>query len=604
MAAVPGVESVPTAADNAPTISDLINNGRLGDAAALLEQRMSRTFGVLASLRHRLGDLRAAIAAYRASLELDEAAATHTSLAFLLCEAGSFEDASRHARRAMEMDGSSLPGFLAAATVEQCRRRYPHALELLDSAEHAHPNDVLILIRRVALLRQADRLEEAAVACGRALDLHPEHGGIWRERGLLDMALDRDHDAMAAFKQAEAVSPHPGRIVADQTVLRIQNGEGENEGFARAMAVADRSDLVSIMYDRAITTRLAPGDPAIDAMEKRLGETQQWMEKIQLHYALAHIHLGDARVEEAFNHLHAASPMVRTGFDYSVHDDEQRMLALAEAFSHENAEALRSAEATLGAASEAPIFVVGMPRSGTSLVEQILASHPEIHGIGEPALVDRLFRVPDQAGAPGLAERVNAWSRQDVRALGRSYLLAARRRAGNERRTVDKRTDNFRHLGLINLMLPEARIISCRRDPMDTGLSCYSRLFTTGHEYSYDLSEIGLYYEAYRRLMAHWRGLLPASRLLEVDYEALVAEPDATIRRMLDFCGLPWNENCLRFFETKRPVRSSSLIQVRAPIHARSVGRWKSCGSLLQPLRDVLADPDLTASRIEARSRG
>lgn len=602
MAAVQGVESVPTAAGNAPTISDLINSGRLGDAAALLEQRMSRSFGVLASLRHRLGDLRAAIAAYRASLELDEAAATHASLAFLLCEAGSFAEASRHARTAMEMEGSSLPGFLAAATVEQCRRRYPDALELLDRAEAAHPDDVLILIRRVAVLRQADRLEEAAIACRRVLDLYPEHSGVWRERGLLDMALDRDHEALAAFNKAESFSPHPGRIIADQTVLRIQNGEGENDGFARAMAAADRSDLVSIMYDRAITTRLTSGDPAIDAMEKRLGETQQWMEKIQLHYALAHIHLGDARVEEAFVHLHAASPMVRTSFHYSVHDDERRMLALAEAFSHENAASLRSAEATSGAtsraAAEAPIFVVGMPRSGTSLVEQILASHPEIHAIGEPALVDPLFRMPDEASAPGLAERINAWSREDVRALGRSYLLSARQRAGNERRTVDKRTDNFRHVGLINLMLPEARIINCRRDPMDVGLSCYSRLFTTGHEYSYVLSEIGLYYEAYKRLMAHWRSLLPASRLLEVDYEALVAEPDANIRRMLDFCGLPWNENCLRFFETKRPVRSSSLTQVRAPIHTRSVGRWKSCGSLLQPLRDVLADPDLVVSRI------
>ena len=604
MTAVQGVESVPTTADTAPTVSDLIGDGRLGDAAALLELRMSRSFGVLASLRHRLGDLRAAIAACRASLELHQAAPTHATLAFLLCEAGRFEDASRHARTALEMDDSCLPGFLAAATVEQCRRCYPDALALLDRAEHAHPDDVLVLVRRVSLLRQADRLEEAALACGRALELHPGHGGVWRERGLLDMALDRDHEARAAFSRAEAFSSHPGRIIADQTVLRIQNGDGENEGFARAMAVADRSDLVSIQYDRAVTTRLAPGDPAIDAMQKRLGETQPWMERIQLHYALAHIHLDDGRVEEAFVHLHAASPMVRTSFDYSVPDDERRMLALAEAFTHGNAEKLSSAAATSREAADAPIFVVGMPRSGTSLVEQILASHPDIHAIGEPALVDPLFRMPDGAGAPDLAQRVNAWSREDVRALGRSYLLSARRRAGNQRRTVDKRTDNFRHLGLINLMLPQARIISCRRDPMDVGLSCYSRLFSTGHEYSYDLSEIGLYYEAYKRLMAHWRGLLPASRLLDVDYEALVAGPDATIRRLLDFCGLPWNEACLRFFETRRPVRSSSLTQVRAPIHARSVGRWKSCASLLQPLRDALADPDLAADRSEAGSRG
>lgn len=151
----------------------------------------------------------------------------HANLTFLLCETGSLAEASGHARRAREMDGSLLLCVLAA-TVEPGRRRYRDALDLLREADALHPDAVVTLIRRTALLRQTDRLEEAAVACGRTLDLHPDHPGVWRERGLLDMALDRDGDAGTALEKAETLSPHPGRIIADRTMLAIQNGEREN----------------------------------------------------------------------------------------------------------------------------------------------------------------------------------------------------------------------------------------------------------------------------------------------------------------------------------------------------------------------------------------
>jgi hypothetical protein len=229
------------------------------------------------------------------------------------------------------------------------------------------------------------------------------------------------------------------------------------------------------------------------------------------------------------------------------------------------------------------VFVVGMPRSGTTLVEQILASHGAVFGAGElqhvQTLVTGLGDFP--ASVPRLAP-------DQLQAFGQRYLDTVTPLARGKIRLVDKMPVNFVYAGLIRLILPEARIIHCRRDPVDTCLSCYSKLFTAEQSFSYDQTEIGQFHRDYQKITAHWRAVLPATHFLEVDYEAVVEDVEAQARRMLAFLELEWDPACLDFHLTKRPVKTASVNQVRQPVYKSSAGRWRQHAAQLAPLLAAL----------------
>jgi hypothetical protein len=235
----------------------------------------------------------------------------------------------------------------------------------------------------------------------------------------------------------------------------------------------------------------------------------------------------------------------------------------------------------LGARTDRPIFIVGMPRSGSTLIEQILASHPEVQGLGEAGVLSEILqgRYPDPL------------DRAALRKLADRYLDAMRARGWDGvSRFIDKTLENYVHVGLIALTFPNALIIESARDAMDTCLSCFRQLFTGGDETLYDLADIGAEYRRYRRLMDHWRGVQPG-RIVAVDYDALVAEPEVGIRRLVTAeSGLPWNDACLRFFEREGPVTTASATQVRRPIFTASQQRWRRHATRLGPLIEALGE--------------
>ena len=243
-----------------------------------------------------------------------------------------------------------------------------------------------------------------------------------------------------------------------------------------------------------------------------------------------------------------------------------------------------------GDPSPVPIFVVGMPRSGTTLVEQILASHPMVHGAGELKTMNDVVltvRGPDGNTIP-YPEFVPSLDPAALKAIGARYLALLRELAPHGERVTDKMPSNYYFVGLIHLALPNARIIHTMRDPVDTCISCFSKLFTAEQNHTYDLGELGRYYRRYERLMAHWRRVLPPGRMLDVRYEDVVADLDGQARRIIDYCGLPWDDRCLSFHETDRPVRTASATQVRQPIYSSAVGRWKVYEEYLGPLLEEL----------------
>ena len=218
-----------------------------------------------------------------------------------------------------------------------------------------------------------------------------------------------------------------------------------------------------------------------------------------------------------------------------------------------------------------------MIRSGSTLVEQILGSHPRVGA--------------DDTGATkvGASWLLNG---ENLRGLGTTYLTGLTAGTPAADKIVDKMPANFRFLGLIHLALPNARIIHTCRDPIDTCLSCFSTLFSDEQPFTYDLGELGRYYRAYQRLMVHWRHVLPEGVMLEVKYEELVTDFERQARRIVAHCGLEWDDRCLSFYETRRPVKTASVVQVSQPIYRSSVGRWRPNGDLLAPLLEALGAPE------------
>lgn len=235
-----------------------------------------------------------------------------------------------------------------------------------------------------------------------------------------------------------------------------------------------------------------------------------------------------------------------------------------------------------------PIFIVGMPRSGSTLVEQILSSHPDVHGGGELSLLVEI--VTDYLQLTCHDETIPAdiaLREEDILELGRIYTKELQLLAPEARRITNKMLGNFLHIGIISLILPNAKIVHCRRNPIDTCYSVYKKCFTRGHQYAYDLEDVGNYYLLYDQIMQHWKNVLPG-RFLDIYCEDLVRNQEAETRRLLEYCDLEWHDGCMRFFENRRPVFTASSVQVRKPITDKSVGCWKKYEKGLQPLISIL----------------
>jgi hypothetical protein len=230
-----------------------------------------------------------------------------------------------------------------------------------------------------------------------------------------------------------------------------------------------------------------------------------------------------------------------------------------------------------------------MPRSGTSLVEQILSTHPGVYGAGELTAIDQFARHLGDATGDAYPQSALHLDQATIDAAARQYLAALQDLAPSAIRVTDKMPGNFLHLGLIQLLFPGARVIHCRRDPLDTCLSCYFQQFNQGQTFSYDLSDLGHHYRQYQRLMRHWQSVISLP-MLDVHYEDLVADQEAMSRKMLEFCGLDWTDECMRFYESKRYVATASYDQVRQPIYHKSVGRWRHYERYLGPLKTALGD--------------
>ncbi|MFB6261416.1 MAG: sulfotransferase, partial [Thiohalorhabdaceae bacterium] len=291
------------------------------------------------------------------------------------------------------------------------------------------------------------------------------------------------------------------------------------------------------------------------------------------------------RYDQAIEAYHKANQLKPRSYNRQAQENHFRRIK-----EQYTAEFLESApRATHG--SRRPVFIVGMPRSGTSLTEQILASHPQVHGAGELEDIGAtLKRIPGYLGSErAMPEAMAEATSEGLDRAAQGYLDRLAELAPAEaQRVTDKMPQNFLHLGAMALMFPEAAFIHTRRDPRDTCLSCYFQNFVAqGLTFAYDLSNLGHYYALYEDLMAHWHEVLPVS-LYDLQYEELVADPETKVAELLAHCGLEWDDRCMRFFETERDTRTASYDQVRKPIYTASAGRWQRYADHIGPLVEEL----------------
>jgi len=329
------------------------------------------------------------------------------------------------------------------------------------------------------------------------------------------------------------------------------------------------------------------------------------VDRMHLHFALAKAYDDMDRHAEAFHQWRHGNALKRRQIAY---DEAATLGGLDRVRDVFTADLVRTQQ-SVGHLSSVPVFIIGMPRSGSTLVEQILASHPQMFGSGElkhlPSAVEGIRSV---SGAAAIyPELVSGMIAEDFRDLGARYLAEIQRLASAAKYITDKMPGNFIYAGLIHMALPNAIVIHTIRDPVDTCLSCFSKLFNDEQNHTYDLAELGRYYRHYRAVMAHWHRVLPTGRILDVCYEDVVADLEGQARRLIAHCGLDWDPRCLAFHKTERPIRTASAVQVRQPIYDSAIGRWRAYEPFLAPLLAELGpliEPDvrIARSRLSAKN--
>jgi Flp pilus assembly protein TadD len=477
-------------------------------------------------------------------------------------------------------------GLTAQGRTDDSTAHYEPALVQKPDYADAHNN------LGAALFAQG-RILDAVTHYERALGLNPDHASAHNNLGAALTAQGKIDEAIWHHERTLAINPSHaeahnrlGNIFKDQGKI-----DDAKERYRRTIAI--RPGHVEAHYNLAETKVFHKGDPDLAALEALAGRDNLPANKaFYIHFALAKALEDCEDYVRAFEHFRKGNDLKRGQVDYDEMSFIGRLRRISTIFGNRLFDRFQGE----GNLSSVPVFVLGMPRSGSTLIEQILASHPQIHGAGE--LNDLDAAVSSVLGAGGRLARypecVSSLDGATLRRIGQAYLSRLPLCADGKVRIVDKLPGNFVNIGLIRLILPNARIIHSVRHPMDTCVSCYSKLFTSGQSFSYDLAELGRYYRSYKELMTHWRSVLPAGAMLDVVYEDVVDDLEGQARRMIDYCGLPWDDRCLSFDKTRRTVKTASAVQVRKPLFRSSLQRWRryeaGLGPLLNELGDLLPD--------------
>ncbi len=462
------------------------------------------------------------------------------------------------------------------------------ALEYIGTALQIQSDNPLFQVHKANCLQQLRRYPEALALAEKVEAAPSQFAEVQTGLGTVYTGCGRHQDANRCYERAVALDP--GNALNHLNLAASQRSFGDLQ--AAESSYNKTIELNPHEYEayliRASLFPCSADHNHIAQIRDRLDQgVDHWLGEVQLCYALAKEHEDLGQYDDAFSTMKRGADLRRANTDYRPEADIEHLHHISKIYA-----APRFMDPPPGWPAADAIFVIGLPRTGTTLVERILGSHSQVCSIGESTnFFVEMMRLAQHAAVPGpgqdgLMDRsVNV----DFRALGGNYLASCRAQGAPAPRFVDKLPANYLYCGPIHLALPNAPIIVMSRGAMDSCLAMYKTLFKSACPFSYNLDELGRYFVAYRRLMNHWHTVLPG-KILEVRYEALVADPEKESRRLLDFCGLTWENQVLRFQDNPTAALTASASQVRQPMYTSSVGKWRQFESHLAPLKRVLAD--------------
>lgn len=585
----------------APDSPDLLNalgialmkDGRPEDSLAPLEKAAQSkpdnpvySFD-LGNALNECGRLEQAAAAYRDAIGLaPDWPDPLFNLGDLLLKTGEPENALEPFQRAAELTPDSTDVFEKLAVTYYRLDRQGDSVAASSRALELSPGSLLHLRNLGMAFYAYGRYRDCVRTVQQALEQDPSQADMHGVIGLALHQLNRAEDSLLHLKKAVELDPESAEASFNLGTAYITNGDTEHARTERRRTLELDPGYTEAYLSLTYLNEYDHLDhPDVAGMRVLLeDEALADDKKIELHFALSrlHEHLDDP--DNSFRHLVLGNrlaarakpfdaPSLTAEFDDLIETFGPTLLsAPGRAVEEENH-------------STRPIFVLGMPRSGTTMIEQVLSGHSMVFGAGELPVLNILT----QERCRPYPRAVSHFKEDDFRRFGEAYLDEISEFGRPDQKVVDKMPHNFMHIGLIAKALPNAVIVHCRRDPVDTCFSCYQQIFASNISFNYDLTDLGVYYREYRRLMDHWQDLL-GERIIEVRYEDFVADPETQARLLIERCGLEWEDACLDLSSGRRTIRTASLMQARKPVYQSSVKKWKRFEKQLRPLLDALGD--------------
>lgn len=484
-------------------------------------------------------------------------ATAHCNLGFAFKGLTQLVRADEHFRIALQLRPEYPEAYLGMSKVFQDAQNHEMALRAGLKAIELAPEMADAHLAVANMYAQMDEEKKSSESYYRVLSIKADSVSALIGLGSLNLVSGKMKEAEDLFHQALSHA-HPDDPAPRFHLTQMKKVMAGCENMNALMAAADNID--------------------------KLSDSRQLL----LHYALGKCYDDTGDADRAFGHFLAGAQLKRKTITFDSRAQQRSFDTVLAALDAGTIDRLRGN----GVESHVPIFIVGVPRSGTTLTEQIIASHRDVHGAGE---LNYLFNAAQKRiEANGISyrfpENLQHLTPAIVNELGREYLGRMQSRAPEAKHITDKMPGNFAFIGLIHLLMPNAKIIHVQRNPVDTCISCFTRLFQYGLEHTYDLAETGHYYRHYVKIMDHWRRVLPPGTLYDVKYEDIVHDTEHQARKLLDYCGLGWDDNCLKFHKNTRMVRTPSLAQVRKPIYSSSVDRWRAYQAHITPLLEALGD--------------
>lgn len=559
--------------------------------ALAINPRLSCSLNNMGSIYKAYGQTKQAIEFYQAAI----AASSHfvepyNNLGAVLLQQQEFKKAFECLRQAIIL----APAFAEAHCnlglillgLDQCDNALIHfekALQLKPDYAEAYYGIAKVYLHQHHFTKSEHSIRQAMMKDPQQIEFYNLLAEIYHQQG-------NDAEALTHLELAQSIDSTLSSLYLSKGNILMEMGEipTAEEQFLKVTCDPTIDTRVNAHYCLVQLRKIKPDHASFHELLSIANNIQSLdLSKLEyLYFALGKCYDDIGEWTKAFAYFTEGCRLKRQRFTYTIAEQIQFTDKLINCFTQQTIEYLQG----FANPSTLPIFIVGMPRSGSTLIEQIVSSHPQVYGAGELKYLNDLIQWPikNQQTTVYYPENILQLTPEICRAITDKYISYLQHFSPDAIRITDKMPHNFIAIGLIHALLPNAKIIHVKRNPIDTCLSCYTKLFTQGQLYSYELTELAQYYQCYERIMNHWRHILPSNAWLDIEYEVVVNNLETEAKRLIEFCDLAWDPACLTFYQSKRQVRTASFVQVRQPVYTSSVGRWRRYEQELAPLINAL----------------